>query len=227
MALPLYALEIIAPHLEGASVLCLGYPDILATPQELKAKFGVDVTSFTGHGGAHGINRPLAETMEFFRRMGATLDCVDIEVHRGTERIVDLNAPCYLGKYDLVLDPGTIEHCFNIGQAILNAAEAVKVGGRIYHSPPMSLYNHGFWNICPTAMWDFYKQNGWEIERIEARKGNRAGAIDAAAATGRGPKLEPDVALVCVAKRTNATAMQWPTQSKYLMLKQMAKVEVA
>jgi SAM-dependent methyltransferase len=227
MALPLYALEIIAPYLKGASVLCLGYPDILAKPEEVKQKFGIEPTSFTAHGGAHGITRPLIETQEWFRRMGATLDCVDIQVHRGVERVVDLNQPADLGQYDLVLDPGTTEHCFNIGQAILNAANAVKPGGRIYHAPPVTLHNHGFYNVCPTAMWDFYSQNGWAIERFEARKGKSFEPMDEKRAIGRAEKIAPDVSMICVAKRMTGAKLLFPCQSKYLLLGMLKKEAAA
>jgi hypothetical protein len=55
-----------------------------------------------------------------------------------------------------VLDCGTTEHCFNVGQAIINAAHAVKPGGAIFHCFPMCVMNHGFWNASPTAFKDFY-----------------------------------------------------------------------
>jgi hypothetical protein len=155
--------------------------------------------------------------------MGATLDCVDIQAHRDVERVVDLNQPTNLGQYDLVLDPGTTEHCFNIGQAILNAANAVKPGGRIYHAPPMTLHNHGFWNVCPTAMWDFYSQNRWAIERMEARKGKSFESLNEKRAIGRAEKIAPDVSMIVVAKRLTAAKLLWPTQSKYLLLGMMKK----
>ena len=224
MALPLYALKMLAPHLKGASVLCLGHPDILATAQELEALFGVTPTRFCANGGAHSVERPLVDTQELFGMLGSTLDCVDVYAFRGTERIVDLNEPQYLGEYDVVIDPGTTEHCFNIGQAMMNAANAVKPGGRIYHSPPMTMLNHGFYNICPTMLWDFYEQNGWVIERLEARNGDSCVQIDRALAWSRKANVAPETSIVCLARRRVAEALRYPTQAKYLaMQKHMEK----
>src|SRR5262245_47593954 len=150
MGLALHAMKALAPHLKGARVLSLGYPDILATAQEVREIFGVEALDTIDAGAQHGIERPLVETMELVRLLGSTLECVDVIKWRGFERVLDLNEPHDLGSYDLVIDPGTTEHCFNIGQAIMNAARAVAVGGRIYHSPPLSMVNHGFYNVCPT-----------------------------------------------------------------------------
>ena len=65
-----------------------------------------------------------------------------------------------------MIDAGTIEHCFNIAQAILNAAQAVAPGGHVFHAPPMTMLNHGFYNLNPTLFHDFYGQNGWTVERL-------------------------------------------------------------
>ena len=88
--------------------------------------------------------------------------------HRGNELIVDLNYPnaSFLleGKYDLVIDNGTLEHCFNAGEALINAARMVKQkGGFIFHINPLSMINHGFYNFCPTLLFDFYDQNDFKI----------------------------------------------------------------
>ncbi len=46
---------------------------------------------------------------------------VDLVASRGGERILDLNGPLeadLVGGFDVVLDAGTMEHCFNVGQAV-------------------------------------------------------------------------------------------------------------
>ena len=221
MALPSYALRSLAPYLRGAKVLCLGHPDILATPQEIEEIFSVRMVASENTGGVHGVtDRALVATHALFNLLGATLDCIDIYAFRGTERIVDLNEPQYLGEYDLVIDPGTTEHCFNIGQAMLNAANAVKPGGRIYHSPPMSMLNHGFYNICPTMLYDFYEQNGWRIELMEVRCGDRVAQINAAAAVSRKGDILPESSLICMAQRRSLVALKFPTQRKYIFMQQ-------
>lgn len=223
MALARHALEALAPHMKGARILSLGYPDILATEEECEEIFGVRPTATIEAGAQHGIKRPLVETMELLKLLGSTLECVDVIRFRGFERVLDLNDPHELGEFDLVIDPGTTEHCFNIGQAVMNAARAVRVGGHIYHSPPMTMMNHGFYNICPTMLWDFYTQNGWQIELYEARCGDAAMALDEKVAHARRARVAPEAGLVCKALRVSAAALRWPVQNKYLVMSEKWK----
>ncbi len=212
MALTPHALEIAATYL-GPRVLSLGYPDILATAEDIEQRFGVRPTRFHDAGRWHGVSHPLPDTLELFELLGARLDCVDIVASRGVERIVDLNHPHDLGRYDLVLDCGTIEHCFNIGQAILNAAGAVQPGGHIFHTPPLSMVNHGFYNLNPTLFHDFYTQNGWEVVLLRAADRTRTYAIDPVARVGTPGELS----LFCVARRATDAPLRFPTQTKYLL----------
>ena len=221
MALALHALKALAPYLRNASVLSLGYPDILATAAECHELFGVSAVSTIEGGSQHGVHRPLVETQELFRLLGSRFECVDVVRWRGMELVVDLNEQYDLGQFDLVIDPGTTEHCFNIGQAMMNAANAVKVGGRIYHSPPMTMLNHGFYNVCPTMLQDFYTQNDWEIETLEARNGESFASINAEAASARRVNVSMEAGLVCIARRRTAATLQWPVQSKYLAHQKM------
>lgn len=221
MGLALHALKALAPYMKGASVLSLGYPDILATRQECEELFGVEVKRTINAGMQHRIERELVETTELFANLGVKFECVDVFNWRGFERICDLNYPHDLGKFDLVIDPGTTEHCFNIGQAMMNAASAVKVGGRIYHSPPMTMINHGFYNICPTMLQDFYTQNGWEIEVLEARIGDSHISINKEAAAARKVNVLIETGMVCIARRRTDAELKFPVQRRYqLMQKQ-------
>jgi hypothetical protein len=212
VALTRAALALLAPHLPGKRVLSLGYPDIVAPADEVERLLGVRPTRFTDFGRWHGVTYPLPETSELFEAIGARLECVDIRASRGVERVVDLNHPCDLGAHDMVLDAGTIEHCFNIAQAMINAAGAVAVGGAIFHAPPMTMLNHGFYNINPTLLHDFYTQNGWRIELLLGA--TRQGTF-AVPATQRFAGA-PEASLYCIARRTAADALRFPTQTKYL-----------
>ena len=213
MGLPIYALRKIQPYLKGAKVLCLGYPDIIATGPMIQQAFGFTPMKYTDQNKRHKLEKQLPESFEFFERMGATLECIDNYPTTGFEKIIDLNEPHDLGKYDLVLDPGTMEHCFNIGQAIINAASAVKVGGRILHLSPMMMMNHGFYNICPTFYHDFYGQNHWEINTLEPLNSSpeRFSVSD---------RFSPykEYLLCCFAMRRTDAALGFPQQTKYLKM---------
>ena len=91
---------------------------------------------------------------------------IDIVSARGNERIVDLNMPLPDNlrlRFDLVIDTGTCEHCFNVAQAFMNSCQALAIGGYLVHAAPINKCNHGFWNFCPGVYPDFLGDNGFEI----------------------------------------------------------------
>ena len=223
MGLALHALKTLKPYLKGASILSLGYPDILATAEEVKDLLGVEIKTTIDGGEQHRVDRPLVETKALFTALGSHFECVDTVNWRGFERIADLNYPQTLGKFDLVIDPGTTEHCFNIGQAMLNGANAVKKGGHIYHSPPMTMINHGFYNVCPTMLYDFYTQNDWDVELLEARAGDNFILIGERASMARRVSVSLETGLVCVAKRRTNIDLVFPVQRRYQMMLEQRK----
>lgn len=83
--------------------------------------------------------------------------------------VVDLNMPLQEslhGQYSLVYDGGTMEHCFNPPQVMMNAMALAKPGGRVIHHVPMNNWvDHGFYQFSPTLFFDFYSVNGFtELE---------------------------------------------------------------
>ena len=77
--------------------------------------------------------------------------------------LADLNYPIdekLKGKYSLVYDGGTMEHCFNPAQVMLNASLLVDLGGTVIHHVPMNNWvDHGFYQFSPTLFFDFYSTN--------------------------------------------------------------------
>ena len=136
------------------------------TAEELKKHLPGRILSF-GHPGH----------IERVDLTGSTLASVDLFGHEGMEWIADLSLPHDFGPYDVVLDPGTIEHCSNPAQAFINAASAVRSGGVIIHESPVTMVNHGYWNLCPSWFEDFYGHNRFKIERMELTKGPSYDAV--------------------------------------------------
>lgn len=223
MGLNVLMLDVITKLKGSGKCLSAGYPDVLVPLKFVKQITGKDVPERPDGAEIIKWHRMTIEnipcSVSLFKSMGYELDVIDIYASRGVERVVDLNHPQDLGKYDLVLDPGTIEHCFNVGQAAFNLANAVKVGGHILHSLPMSTMNHGFYNMNPTWVHDFYGQNGFEVQMcqgyIKAIKGQGAQIFEP-------PKHQrftgcpDDVTLLVVAKRVTEQELKYPTQQKYL-----------
>jgi hypothetical protein len=213
MALNAIACQIIAPYLKG-DVLCLGVPIVLATDAECEAYFGVRPGKKV-RGPEWAGYRETADPYDLFEQLGVKLTCVDAISHDGREVVADLNHPQDLGQFDLVLDAGTTEHCFNVGQAIINAANAVKVDGLILHTNPVSMGNHGFYNFNPTLFVDFYRVNGFEIVGLEVRDRAGEGNREKVSATARFT-LGNNWAMYCLARRLEKLPLQYPIQSKYL-----------
>lgn len=225
MAISRYAMQMIAPHMKGARVLSLAYPDLLLSKADVQEMFGYTPQRFTNRNIAHGLKDPLPETADVFRSVCAFFECVDVARLTEIERIVDLNYPAALGEFDLVIDPGTTEHCFNIGQALMNAANAVVPGGRIMHLSPMTMVNHGFYNLCPTLFKDFYEQNGWTVECLKAhvRKGDDHYLGDIGDKAAARLRFDPEYGLCVLAHRTSSAPLKFPVQRKYAeMLKAAA-----
>lgn len=209
MALPYHALKLIAPYLKDASVLSLGYPDITVDERQIEELFGYTPARFTS--GNRWIKEPIPDSEELFAKMDCELTIVDYVRERGCEMVADLNYPQDLGQFDFVIDPGTLEHCFSIGQAMMNAANAVKPGGRIFHISPMTMINHGFYNLCPTLFYDFYEQNGWSIESFCIV----ALADPVCKTTGRFTTTLEHLVRTLV-RRNEGGVLHYPVQSKYL-----------
>lgn len=212
MGLNMAALKILSQY-PSKRVLSLGYPDIVATAADVRRIFHVTPTRFSDAGAWHNVDHSLPDTLELFSAIGSELTCIDMHASRGCERIVDLNYPHDLGRFGMVIDPGTIEHCFNIGQAIINAAQAVAVGGVIFHGVPISMVNHGFYNLCPTLLRDFYMQNDWHIELL---RGIAKDGYEFDLSADKRVTVPSECSMFCVARRRTDAPMKYPTQSKYL-----------
>ena len=163
-------------------VCSLGYPDFLFTPQalsnnctipDMKPKLAsLNTCSYKGDL-TNADTVQYVDPKSFFKLFNAKLDVIDVQKHRGDELIIDLNYSnstlALAGQYDLVIDNGTLEHCFNIGEALINTASLIKSNcAYVFHINPLLMINHGFYNICPTLLFDFYSQNHFRIHSIYA-----------------------------------------------------------
>ena len=206
--------QILAAGCRGRA-LSAGYPDLLV--QFKDAPIRADTKDRQEH---HGWAHPMADSVAAFAGIGLALEVIDREPLQGCERVVDLNENWMnetlrnrdLGQYDLVIDPGTSEHCFNIPQALVNLADAVKVGGVISQALPMAMFNHGYWNVNPVALIDFYELNGFAIERFLIRHDEEL-FEPKVSERGRRMTAVPDGAVnLILARRLERRAFRWPQQ---------------
>jgi hypothetical protein len=85
---------------------------------------------------------------------GATsVESTDKSDYEGATRIHDMNQvmpPELRSRYDSIIDIGSLEHVFNIAQALDNCSHAVKVGGQVIHVLPSNNFcGHGFLQCSP------------------------------------------------------------------------------
>jgi SAM-dependent methyltransferase len=112
------------------------------------------------------------DSVRFFECFFDEVHALDINAYEGADIIFDLQSdelPDELsGKWDLVVDGGTLEHIFDQQKAFTNMNRLVKVGGYIYHSLPCAGWvNHGFYSFSPTYFTDQYtRPDGFVLENI-------------------------------------------------------------
>ena len=162
----------------------------------------------------------IIDSQHFFALIGVRLTVVDIAAVRDNEILQDLNMPLrpeLVGRFDIVIDPGTLEHCFNVGQGIQNMLSMAKIGGFVFHINPHG--NHGFYNFCPTFYFDFYNDNGHElVSKIVAEHGTPFDyRMTELPLVGRYrlDTVPPESTILVVVRKLHDTPPKWPVQTKY------------
>ena len=210
MALPQPAFDLLRT-LAPCRLLSLGYPDLLIADE-----FDVpEVANADLQRRNHSWQGKIYETDAVFRKLGIVATYADISAHTGLEKPIDLNAKITdAPQFDAVFDPGTLEHCFNIGQAFVNVRNLTRPGGHIIHLNPANMVNHGFYSISPTTYYDFYEHHGDEI-----RLGAMIDKEGSAGATYREKRMLLGFVAhnLMLVRRSAVDSMSrgWPNQWKY------------
>jgi hypothetical protein len=181
------AAEIRAPSVMGldassVAFLCaarsLGV-DFSRTAMIGRQSFWPDVATLRRVFAVHGIDRDpeafvrdhkFAE--EFFKVLGAEeIASFDASSYENASILHDMNLPvprALHGKFSCVHDGGTLEHVFNVPQALKNCMELVKVGGHFTQvNGANNFAGHGFWQFSPELIFRaFTPTNGYEIVAV-------------------------------------------------------------
>ena len=214
------------PAMQG---LFLAYPDLLVPRATLAGIVGEDVLgkvaqrtdagAIWAYHGLKGVTEPIFDSVALFRELGVEPTVIDVAKLRGDERIVDLNQPLpadLARRFDLVVDTGTCEHCFNVGQAFANACEALALGGILVHAAPLTRINHGFWNFNPTIYPDFFEDNGFKLHVLTGVTGTLKEGFRTFPLEPFGRDLPPAESVIyVVAERAEIRELRWPVQRKY------------
>lgn len=100
-----------------------------------------------------------------------TLEILDNSAYEGATIVHDLNSPVppeLCGRFDAVVDAGTLEHVFNFPIAVSNLMQMTKVGGTLFIMVPAnSLCGHGFYQFSPELVYRvFCADNGFSLRQV-------------------------------------------------------------
>ena len=156
---------------------------------------------------------------------------LDYSGFEGADIIFDLNAPAVpaelAGRFDAVIDHGTLEHVFHFPNAMNNIFRLLKVGGRAVISAPSGNYfDHGFYMLQPTLFLDYFTANKWTIHSIQVAQHTPKQETEPAFFTDYVPGLFAAVsyggldnklyATICIASKTDqSTGDRIPQQGLY------------
>ena len=115
------------------------------------------------------IDDPVSDTQLFGALGFNALESLDFSDYEAATHVVDLNSGVLpdglTGRFDVVLDSGTLEHVFHLPKALKSVVELAKVGGRVMLlSPSSNHFDHGFYMFSPTLFYDYFTANGLRIE---------------------------------------------------------------
>ncbi|MEW5895579.1 MAG: methyltransferase [Candidatus Omnitrophota bacterium] len=91
---------------------------------------------------------------------------VDVNDYENPDFIFDLNDKvdnAFHERFDVVFDCGTLEHVFNVPEALKNICRMLKPGGMVVlMNPASNAVDHGFYSFSPTLFYDFFQSNGFQ-----------------------------------------------------------------
>lgn len=164
--------ESISADFASKSFLMLGKQDMYVNrvqafviAKRLGAKLNYKLLDSTGNG--------MTDSYSFFKALGfEEVHAMDISAYQNADIIFDLNERDLpnelIERFDYILDGGTLEHVFDFAQALRNVSKMLKVGGKVFHYIPSAVgyINHGYYNLSPSLLQDFYISNGYQVERM-------------------------------------------------------------
>ena len=161
-------LELKASGAPIRSVLMIGRQWMLCVGEELRGLLAT--YGYTGEQVSKLFQQDLTFAEPFFAFLGAEkIESLDMSEFEGANIIQDLNQPLasqYQNlRYDLTVDGGSIEHVFNVPEALRTIMTLTKVGGYTYLGHPANNFcGHGFYQFSPELMFRVFESSN-EIGR--------------------------------------------------------------
>lgn len=202
----------------SGSLLMIGRQALFGENADYEAQLGIEdfVPIRASSGG-------LAEGL--LLHLGASsVSSLDRSDYEGATLLHDLNTPIpaeWRESFDVVFDGGSMEHIFNLPQALMNCMQLVRVGGMLHITVPANNQcGHGFYQISPELMYRALSpENGFVVQNAFLRMGNDA-TIPVKDPAGERTEIQTEGAtlLYVSAKRTDRKEIfrRYPQQSDYV-----------
>ena len=158
-----------ANGVEGKTIAMLGKQELYIEQEKLFQM--LTSLNMIGMESREKITHDIFDSIDLFKIIGfERVHVIDYSDYEGADIICDLNEPVqleYYNRFDYIIDGGTLEHIFDIAQAMKNITHMLRVNGIVYHGVPSDGWvNHGFYSISPIFFLDYYASNGFEIPSI-------------------------------------------------------------
>jgi len=201
-------------------VVCLGWPDLMVSEALMKEIYGERAEQFRVENNPRSWDRKEGELFDVhavFQYHNCNLTIIDVIKHRGVEEFLDLNESLeenFFKRFDLVIDTGTLEHCFNVGTAFKNVCNMTKVGGVIITAAPYSRPFHGYYNFVKETYTDGFGRNGFDILELICTVSKKMRVVPEEEFF---TKIMPGQGILnCIAKKVEDKEFKWPIQRKYM-----------
>jgi hypothetical protein len=149
-------------------ILMIGRQSLLLHPSELQAVRKVCPGALANYKWGEYADRFFLECLN-----APQVNTLDYSSYEGANILHDLSQPVpttLRGRFDVVVEAGTLEHVFNFPTAISNLMQMTKVGGAIFASTVSNnLCGHGFYQFSPELIFRvFTVENGFELGKVLA-----------------------------------------------------------
>jgi SAM-dependent methyltransferase len=156
-----------------------------------------------------------------------SVDSIDASGYQNSTFVHNLNKrlPNELcAQWDTVLDFGTLEHVYDVAQALQNVADAVKEGGRLIHVVPTNGFSgHGFYQFSPELFFSKYSvKRGFRATNVFVVSALNAYSWYRVTQPSNGTRTEivspGPVYCVCFTTKSSQAAHETVLQSDYVSL---------
>jgi len=149
-------------------LLMIGHQNLFLHPSELREIRSVCRGALADYKWAEYADRFFIECLGV-----SEVNTLDYSSYEGADLLYDLNQPIpdeLKGRFDTIVEAGSLEHVFNFPVAMANLMQMTKVGGTIFAcTVSNNLCGHGFYQFSPELIYRvFTVENGFELGKVLA-----------------------------------------------------------